>query len=126
MHQICSYNHYPIKTKYEEDIKLGQCRNDIYEIDEIEHEFEYGIYEDVIKTEQFMADLKRIDEEIENEKINISQTFNEFPIEHFANAGKVSNDSDKALKQAADTEIYELEQEVIDTNTKSSEKDDTV
>ena len=79
-----------------------------------------------LKTEQFMADLKRIDEEIENEKINISQTFNEFPIEHFANAGKVSNDTDKALKQAADTEIYELEQEVIVTNIKFSEKDDTV
>ena len=74
--QICSYNNYPIKTKDEKDIKSGQCHNDIYEIDEIEHEFEYGIYEDVIKTEQFMADLKRIDEEIENEKINILQTFN--------------------------------------------------
>ena len=78
--QICSYNHYPIKTKDEEITKLGQCHNDIYEIDEIKHEFKYGIYEDVIKTEQFMADLKHIDEEIENEKIKIPQTFNEFPI----------------------------------------------
>ena len=68
VHQICSYNHYPIKNKDEEITKSGQCHNDIYEIDEIEHEFEYGIYEDVIKTEQFMADLKRIDEEIENEE----------------------------------------------------------
>ena len=126
VHQICSYNHYPIKTKDEEITKSGQCHNDIYEIDEIEHEFEYGIYEDVIKTEQFMADLKRIDEEIENKKIEISQEYNEFPIEHFANAGKVLNDTDKALKQAADTEIYELEQEILDTNIKSSEKDITV
>ena len=123
VHRICSYNHYPIKNKDEETTKSGQCHNDIYEIDEIEHEFEYGIYEDVIKTEQFMADLKRIDEEIENEKITISQTFNEFPIEHFANAGKVSNDTDKALKQAADTEIYELEQEVLDNNTNYSGTD---
>ena len=29
----------------------------------------------------------------------------------------MSNDTDKALKQAADTEIYELEQEVLHTNT---------
>ena len=56
-------------------------------------------------------------------KINISQTYNEFPIEHFANAGKVSNDTDKALKQAADTEIYELEQEVLDKNTNYSGTD---
>ena len=36
--------------------------NDIYDTSELEHEFEYGIYEDVFKTEQLMADLKRIDE----------------------------------------------------------------
>ena len=35
---------------------------DIYDTSELEHEFEYGIYEDVLKTEQLMAELKRIDE----------------------------------------------------------------
>ena len=31
---------------------------DIYDTSELEHEFEYGIYEDVLKTEQLMAELK--------------------------------------------------------------------
>ena len=34
-----------------------------------QNEFEYGIYEDVLKTEQLMAELKQIDEaENENKK----------------------------------------------------------
>ena len=36
----------------------------------LNHEFEYGIYEDVLKTEQLMAELKRIDE-AKNENKNL-------------------------------------------------------
>ena len=32
-----------------------------YDTSELEHKFEYGIYEDVFKTKQLMAKLKRID-----------------------------------------------------------------
>ena len=55
---ICSYNHYPVIDKSSE--KQVQCNdnNDIYDTSELEHEFEYGIYEDVLKTEQLMAELK--------------------------------------------------------------------
>ena len=53
----------------------NQCNsnddNDIYDTSELEHEFEYGIYEVVLKTEQLMAELKRIDE-VENEKQEIT------------------------------------------------------
>ena len=37
-----------------------QCNddNDIYDTTEVEHEFEYGIYKDIFKTEELMADLK--------------------------------------------------------------------
>ena len=43
---ICSYNHYPVLDKLSE--KQQQCNddNDIYDTSELEHEFEYGIYED--------------------------------------------------------------------------------
>ena len=55
---ICSYNHYPIRDKL--SLKQEKCNddNDIYDTSELEHEFEYGIYEDVLKTEQLMAELK--------------------------------------------------------------------
>ena len=51
---------------------------------ELEHEFEYGIYEDILKTEELMAELKRIDQaENENKKIrNIN--FQNFPLEQFS------------------------------------------
>ena len=47
---ICSYNHYPVLDKSSE--KKQQCNhdNDIYDTSELEHEFEYGMYEDVLKT----------------------------------------------------------------------------
>ena len=66
---ICSYNHYPVLDK--SSSKEVQCNNnnDIYDTSGLEHEFEYGIYEDVLKTEQLMAELKRINEaENENKK----------------------------------------------------------
>ena len=66
---ICSYNHYPILDKSSQNQRLCNDDNDIYDTSELEHEFEYGIYEDVLKTEQLMAELKRIDEaENENKK----------------------------------------------------------
>ena len=67
---ICSYNHYPILDKSSQKQGNSNHDKDIYDTSELEHEFEYGIYEDVLKTEQFMAELKRIDEaENENKKI---------------------------------------------------------
>ena len=75
----------------------------------LEHEFEYGIYEDVFKTEQIMVKLKRIDEaEKENKKLRDVQ-FEEFPLEQFSDAGRVANEGDPHLKAAADTELYDLE-----------------
>ena len=59
---ICSYNHYPVLDKTNETQEQHNDDNDIYDTSELEHEFEYGIYEDVFKTEQLMAKLKRIDE----------------------------------------------------------------
>ena len=58
VHYICSYNHYPVKG---DDVKLGLIHNDVYNTDELTHEFEYGLF-DIIKSEQLMADLKHIDE----------------------------------------------------------------
>ena len=84
---ICSYNHYPIldkcnTTQERWDISQNDD-NDIYDTSELEHEFEYGIYEDVFKTEQLMAELKRIDEaKKENKKLRDVQ-FEDFPLEQF-------------------------------------------
>ena len=96
---ICSYNHYPLLDKSSE--KKQQCNhdNDIYDTSELEHEFEYGIYEDVLKTEQLMAELKRIDEaENENKKLRDVQ-FGNFSLEQFSDAGKVANEGDPHLKK---------------------------
>ena len=49
---ICSYNHYPILDKSSQKQEKCNDDNDIYDTSELEHEFEYGIYEDVLKTEQ--------------------------------------------------------------------------
>ena len=110
---ICSYNHYPVLDKSSQ--KQEQCNddNDIYDTSELEHEFEYGIYEDVLKTEQLMAELKRIDEaENENKKLRDVQ-FGDFPLEQFSDAGKVANEGDPHLKTAADMELYDLEKRAI-------------
>ena len=110
---ICSYNHYPVIDK--SSSKREQCNddNDIYDTSELEHEFEYGIYEDVLKTEQLMAELKRIDEaENENKKLRDVQ-FGDFPLEQFSDAGKVANEGDPHLKAAANMELYDLEKRAI-------------
>ena len=89
---ICSYNHYPILDKSCQKEEKCNDNNDIYDTSELEHEFEYGIYEDVLKTEQLMAELKRIDEvENENKKLRDVQ-FRQFPLEQFSDAGKVANE----------------------------------
>ena len=94
---ICSYNHYPVLEKVKENINTGNPDNDIYDITELEHEFEYGIYEDIVKTEEFMAELKRIDQaEHEQKKIRDIQ-FDNFPLEQFTDAGKVANEGDPHL-----------------------------
>ena len=110
---ICSYNHYPVLDKSSQEQEQHNDSNDIYDTSELEHEFEYGIYEDVFKTEQLMADLKRIDEaEKENKKLRDVQ-FEDFPLEQFSDAGRVANDGDPELKAAADIELYDLEKRAI-------------
>ena len=106
---ICSYNHYPVLDKSSQKQEQHNDDNDIYDTSELEHEFEYGIYEDVFKTEQLMAELKRIDEaEKENKKLRDVQ-FEDFPLEQFSDAGRVANEGDPQLKAAADMELYDLE-----------------
>ena len=63
---ICLYNHYLVIDKVNEGQKSQNIDNDIYDTSELEHKFEYSIYEDVFKAEELMAELKRIDE-AENE-----------------------------------------------------------
>ena len=110
---ICSYNHYPVLEKAKEGQQEINSDNDIYDTTELEHEFEYGIYEDILKTEELMAELKRIDQaENESKKLrNIN--FQNFPLEQFSDAGKVANEGDPQLKAAADSELYELEKRAI-------------
>ena len=110
---ICSYNHYPVLDKSSQKQEQHNDDNDIYDTSELEHKFEYGIYEDVFKTEQLMADLKRIDEaEKENKKLRDVQ-LKDFPLEQFSDAGRVANEGDLHLKAAADTELYDLENHAI-------------
>ena len=67
---ICSYNHYPVIDKAKEGQNEPDNDDDIYDTSELEHEFEYSIYEDVFKMEEFMAELKCIDEaKQENKKL---------------------------------------------------------
>ena len=110
---ICSYNHYPVLDKTNEGQEQHNNDNDIYNTSELEHEFEYGIYKDVFKTEQLMAKLKRIDDaEQENKKLRDLE-FKDFPLEQFSDAGRVANEGDPHLKAAADTELYDLEKHAI-------------
>ena len=120
---ICSYNHYPVLDKSCQQEHKSNDDNDIYDTSELEHEFEYGIYEDVLKTEQLMAELKRIDEaENENKKLWDVQ-FGDFPLEQFSDAGKVANEGDPHLKAAADTELYDLEKRAIQIDIENHEYD---
>ena len=107
---ICLYNHYPVLDKSRQK---QEQHNDDNDTSELEHEFEYGIYEDVFKTEQLMAELKRIDEaKKENRKLRDVQ-FEDFPLEQFSDAGRVANEGDPQLKAAADTELFDLEKGAI-------------
>ena len=114
---ICSYNHYPILDKSSPNQCNSNDDNDIYDTSELEHEFEYGIYEDVLKTEQLMAELKRIDEAENENKKSRDVHFGNFPLEQFSDAGKVANEGDPHLKAAADTELYEIEKRAIQIDT---------
>ena len=127
---ICPYNHYRVIDKLNEGQKQHNIDNDIYDTSELEHEFEYGIYEDVFKTEELMAELKCIDE-AENESKKLKDLkFQNFPLEQFSDAGKVANEGDPQLKAAADNELYELEKHAIqidinnDTDENTSENTD--
>ena len=72
-----------------------------------------SIYEDVFKTEQLMAELKRIDEaERESKKLRDLE-FKDFPLEQFSDAGRVANEGDPHLKAAANTKLYDLEKHTI-------------
>ena len=91
MHHICSYDHYRVKDS---DIKMGQSHNDVYDTDELSHEFEYGLFEDILKSEQLMADLQEIDEEEKTLKQNQNEEFDMFPIKNFKNTGQIVNEQD--------------------------------
>ena len=127
---ICSYNHYSVIDKVLEGQKQHNDDNNIYDTSELEHEFEYGIYEDVIKTEELMAKLKCIDQAKNESKQLRDLEFGEFPLEQHSNAGKVANEGDPHLKAAADTELYDLEKRTIQididkhTHDNSSERTD--
>ena len=122
---ICSYNHYPVLDKSSQEQKQLNDSNDIYDISQLEHEFEYGICEDVFKMEQLMANLKRIDKaEKENKKLRDIQ-FDDFPLEQFSDASRVANDGDPQLKAAADTELYDLEKHAIQIDIDKHEYDNS-
>ena len=122
---ICSYNHYPVLDKSSQKQEQHNDDNDIYDTSELEHKFEYGIYEDVFKTEQLMAELKRIDEaEKENKKLRDFQ-FEDFPLEQFSDAGRVAHEGDPQLKAAADTELYDLEKRAIQIDMDKHEYDNS-
>ena len=122
---ICSYNHYPILDKSSQKQCNSNDDKDIYDTSELEHEFEYGIYEDVLKTEQLMAELKRIDEAENENKKSRNVHFGDFPLEQFSDAGKVANEGDPQLKAAADTELYEIENRAIQIDTEKYEYDNS-
>ena len=122
---ICSYNHYPILDKLSQKQSNSNDDKDIYDTSELEHEFEYGINEDMLKTEQLMAELKRIDEAENKNKKSRDVHFGDFPLEQFSDAGKVANEGDPQLKAAADTELYEIEKRAIQIDTEKYEYDNS-
>ena len=122
---ICSYNHYPILDKSSQKQTNSNDDKDIYDTSELEHKFEYGIYEDVLKTEQLMAELKRIDEAENEIKKTRDVHFGDFPLEQFSDAGKVANERDPHLKAASDTELYEIEKRAIQIDTEKNEYDNS-
>ena len=109
VHHVCSYNHYRVKDS---DLKMELSHNDIYDNDELTHEFEYGLFEDIIKTEQLMADLRQIDQYDQICKEKEDTEYSSFPIQEFKQAGQVENMKDPGLQEAAAAELYNLEQKV--------------
>ena len=88
---ICSYNHYPVIDKVNEGQTQHNIDKDIYDTSELEHEFKYGIYEDVLKTKELMTELNCInDAEKESKKLRDLEFLN-FLLEQFSDAGKVAN-----------------------------------
>ena len=122
---ICSYNHYPILDKSSQKQGNSNDDKDIYDTSELEPEFEYGIYEDVLKTEQLMAKLKRIDEAKNKNKRSRDAHFGDFPLEQFSDAGKVANEGDPQLKAAANMELYEIEKHAIQIDTEKYDYDNS-
>ena len=120
---ICSYNHYPVIDKTDNGQKSTNNDNDIYDTSELEHKLDYGIYKDVLKTEELMAELKCIDEAEKEMKEIRNIEFQNFSLEQFSDAGKVSNEGDPHLKLAADIELYDLEKRAIqiDINNNADE-----
>ena len=122
---ICSYNHYPILDKSNTRQEHQNDDNDIYDTSELEHEFEYGIYEDVFKREQLMAELKRINQAEDENKKSRDLEFKDFPLEQFLDAGRIANEGDPQLKAAADTELYDLEKHAIQNDIEKHENDNS-
>ena len=110
MHHICSYNHYRLKDS---EIKTGQSHNDVYDNNELTHEFEYDLFEDIVKSKQLMADLKQIDEVEKTHKEREEGEFQYFPLEHFKDAGQIVNEQDPVLREARAAELFLLEQESL-------------
>ena len=96
--ELCSHNHYLVKEQVNEGPCQHKIDNNIYDTTELEHEFKYGIYEDVLKPEELMAELKCIDEEEQEQKVTRNIKFQHFPLEQFSDAGKVDNEGDSQLK----------------------------
>ena len=79
----------------------------------------------MLKTEQLMAELKRIDEAENENKKSRDVHFGDFPLEQFSDAGKVANEGDPHLNAAADTELYEIEKRAIQIDTEKYESDNS-
>ena len=79
----------------------------------------------MLKTEQFMAELKRIDEAENEKKKSRDVHFGDFLLEQFSDAGKVANEGDPQLKAAADMELYDLEKRAIPIDTEKYEYDNS-
>ena len=68
------------------------------------------IYEDIVKTEQLMADIKRIDNEEKAAAEKFKEEFDNFPLSDFKHVGQIATPADPGLREAAESELYALEQ----------------
>ena len=76
----------------------------------------------MLKTEQLMAEHKRIDQAENKNKKSRDVLFGDFPLEQSSDAGRVG---DPQLKAAADTELYEIEKRAIQIDTEKYEYDNS-